>query len=175
MSTQLSSDLRFEKRRNKAVIQFSNGETVEGNFFTGAGSVIRSGPERIGDLLNAESGFFPFEVSSEDGPQTLIYNRTYVVTVTVSSDEPRQELGYDVATPKSVTMRLSTGQRLLGSIRVYRPEGHNRLSDWSKSRNQFHYLETDGWALLVNSAHIVEVSEIQSRHRTAVPPAPRRV
>jgi hypothetical protein len=175
MNTQLGSDLRFEKRRNKAVILFSTGETVEGNFFTGAGSVLRSGPERIGDLLNAESGFFPFEVSNQDGPQTLIYNRAYVVTVSVSSDEPRQELGYDVATPKSVSIRLSTGQRLLGSIRIYRPEGHNRLSDWSKSRSQFHYLETDAFALLVNSAHIVEVSEIQSRHQTVVPLAARRV
>jgi hypothetical protein len=49
-----------------------------------------------------------------------------------------------------------------GSIRVYQPEGHNRLSDWSKSGDAFLYLETDGMALLVNRAHIVEICEIHS-------------
>jgi len=49
-----------------------------------------------------------------------------------------------------------------GSIRVYQPEGHNRLSDWSKSGDAFLYLETEGLALLVNRAHIVQISEIQS-------------
>jgi hypothetical protein len=175
MSTQARSDFRFEKHRNRAVILLSTGETVDGNFFTGSANLRRSGPERIGDLLNAEGGFFPFEVLGENGPRTLIYNRAYLVTVTVSSDEPHQEPGYDVATPKSVSMLLSTGERLSGSIRVYQPEGYHRLSDWSRTRNQFHYLETDTCALLVNGAHVVEVSEVESHQRTAVPPAARRV
>jgi hypothetical protein len=160
MGVHPGSAFRFEKRRSKAVLGLATGEMVSGHFFTGTASVHHSGQERIGDLLNAEAGFFPFEVPAEDGPRMTLYNRAHIVTVTVSSDEPSQELGYNVATRKAVSMLLSTGQRLAGTIRVYLPEGHNRLSDWARNRDQFHYVETDGFALLVNGAHIVEVAEV---------------
>lgn len=135
---------------------------VHGNFFTSGGSPLHAGPERIGDLLNADSGFFPFERRDEDGLRTMILNRAHVISVAVSRDEPRQEPGYGVARRQAVSMLLSTGERVTGSISVYRPEGHNRLSDWSKSRDAFLYLETDDGALLVNRAHIVEIFEMQS-------------
>lgn len=133
---------------------------MSGNFFTSAGSFRHSGQERIGDLLNAESGFFPFETLGEDRPRTLIYNRAHVVAVTVSSDEPRQDPGYGVATRRSVSILLSTGQRLNGTIRIHQPAGHDRLSDWSKNQDQFHYLETEASTYLVNRAHVVEISEV---------------
>jgi hypothetical protein len=160
MIASTGSDLRFEKRRNTAVVRLTTGETVRGNFFTSAARALHAGPERIGDLLNAESGFFPFERCGEDDLRTVMYNRAYVVTVTVSADEPCQDPGYAVATRRAVSMLLSTGERVAGTIRVYQPAGYSRLSDWSKSHDQFHYLETDASTLLVNSAHIVEMSEI---------------
>lgn len=162
MTPHSASDLRVQKHRSEAGIRLTTGEMVHGNFFTSSGSPLHAGPERIGDLLNAETGFFPFERRHEDGLQTLILNRAHVVAVAVSRDEPRQEPGYDVAKRQAVSMLLSSGQRLTGSIRVYQPEGRDRLSDWSKSRDAFLYLETDGLALLVNRAHIVEISEVHA-------------
>ena len=163
MSAHADSNLRIHKQRSDAVIQLTTGETVLGKIFTSAGTLHHSGPERIGDLLNAESGFFPFEVHGATGPRTAIYNRAHIVTVMISTDEPRQNPGYEVATSRSVTMLLSTGRRLSGVIRIYQPEGHNRLSDWTRSRDQFHYVETEGQTFLVNGAHIVEVSEVSER------------
>lgn len=160
MTAVTGSDLRFEKRRNTAVVRLTTGEAVRGNFFTSDARALHAGPERVGDLLNGESGFFPFERCGEDDLRTVMYNRDYIVTVTVSPDEPRQDPGYAIATCRAVSMLLSTGERVAGTIRVYQPAGYSRLSDWSKSRVQFHYLETDASTLLVNSAHIVEVSEI---------------
>jgi hypothetical protein len=154
------SDLRFEKRRNTAVVRLTTGETVRGNFFTSNARALHAGPERIGDLLNANSGFFPFERCGEDDLRTVMYNRAYVVMVMVSADEPRQDPGYAVATRRAVSMLLSTGERVAGTIRVYQPAGNSRLSDWSKNHNQFHYLETNASTLLVNSEHIVEMSEV---------------
>src|SRR5215510_6014014 len=159
MSLNTDSSFRIQKRRNEASVRLATGQLVNGNFFTSSGSALHAGPERIGDLLNSEDGFFPFEQRGEDGLQTVLYNRAHVVMVTVSRDEPRQEPGYDVAQRREVSMLLSTGQRVAGSIRVYQPDGHNRLSDWSRNRDQFQYLETDTVTLLVNRAHIVEVSE----------------
>src|SRR5262245_37463286 len=162
MTPHTASELRIQKHRSEAGVRLTTGEMVHGNFFTSTGSALHAGPERIGDLLNSESGFFPFERRDEDGLQTVLYNRSQVVAVTVSREEPQQEAGYGVAKRCVVSMVLSTGQRVTGSIRVYQPEGHNRLSDWCKSRDQFQYLETDTFAVLVNRAHVVEISEVQS-------------
>ena len=162
MSHHSASDLRIQKRRSEAGVRLTTGQMWHGNFFTSSGSPLHAGAERIGDLLNAENGFLPFERRDEDGLQTMILNRAHVVAVAVSRDEPSQEPGYGMARRQAVSMLLSTGLRVTWSIRVYQPEGHNRLSDWSRSRDAFLYLETDAMALLVNRAHIVEISETQS-------------
>ena len=109
----------------KPFLYLATGERVSGHFFVSSGTVRHSGQERIGDLLNAENGFFPFEVLDEDRPKTLIYNRAHVVTVTVSSDEARQYPGYDMATPRAVSLLLSTRQRLTGTILIDQPGGIN--------------------------------------------------
>ena len=45
-------------------------------------------------------------------------------------------------------------------MRVYRPEGYNRLSDWARDADLFCYVETGATTLLVNIAHVIEVSEV---------------
>jgi hypothetical protein len=42
---------------------------------------------------------------------------------------------------------------------VYRPEGHDRLSDWTHQPETFRYVESEAGTLLINTAHIIEVSE----------------
>src|SRR5258708_15173242 len=54
------SQFRFDKHRAEAVVTLVTNENIKGCFFTAA-SARRDGAERIGDLLNSETGFFPFE------------------------------------------------------------------------------------------------------------------
>ena len=78
-------------------------------------------------------GFFPFELHDDDsGPQTVVYNRHHVVTVALADAEARRDPGYKVARQRFVSVLLSNGARLSGSVRVYRPEGRDRLSDWAR-------------------------------------------
>ena len=46
------------------------------------------------------------------------------------------------ATRRVVGLRLSNGRRVVGTVRVYRPEGRNRLSDWARHPEHFRYVET---------------------------------
>ena len=66
-----------------------------------------------------------------------------------------------MAWPRSriVSLSLSNGQRLQGSVRIYRPEGHERLSDWARHGPRFRYLETTYSTFLVNIDHIVDARE----------------
>lgn len=159
MEPQLS-EYRFEKRRVHATVTLSSGQTTRGCVFTAAESTRHGGPELVGDLLNADTGFFPFEIQEEDGSRTVLYNRAHVVRVGLTENEAERDPGYDVATRRFVSILLTTGERVVGSVRVYRPLGRDRLSDWTRQPETFRYLETGDVILLVNAAHIVDISEV---------------
>ena len=155
-----SSEFRFEKQRVDATVTLSSGLSTRGCFFTAAESTRYEGPERVGDLLNAEEGFFPFEIHEAEGTRTVLYNRSHVVLVGLSDNEEEREPGYSVATRRFVSILLTTGQRIVGSVRVYRPQGRDRLSDWTRQPETFRYIEAGDMTILVNAAHIIDVSEV---------------
>jgi hypothetical protein len=162
MLTQPHSESRFhvEKERIDAVVTLANGDTTAGYFFVARASAHYDGSECVGELLNAEPGFFPFAVGSPGGMLTMMFNRRQVIMVALASDEARRDPGYDVATERFVSMLLSDGQRISGALRIHRPEGRNRLSDWARHADAFQYLEVGEMTVLVNISHVIEVHEV---------------
>lgn len=160
MSTELRpSEFRVEKTRADAVVTLSNGESTPGCFFVAGGSARHTGPERVGDLLNSERGFFPFEIRGH----TVLLHRDHVVMVALRDDEARLDPGYAVATRRVASLLLSGGRRLVGAVRVYRPQGRDRLSDWAHDGERFRYIETADATMLVNVDHVLEVREVTER------------
>jgi hypothetical protein len=154
------SAYRFEKRRVEALVTLVGGETTRGCFFLGSAH-SHDGPERVAELLNDTDGFVPFELSLGSGDDhVVLYNRAMIVTVRLADNEGALEPGYDVAPRRELSILLSDGQRVRGSVRVYQPEGHYRLSDWTRQPQTFRYLETADATLIVNAAHIVAVTEV---------------
>jgi hypothetical protein len=155
-----SSEFRIDKSRREATLTLSNGASVPGCFFVSASSRTHAGPERIKDVLNGEAGFVPFEVADGANSATVLYNREHIIFVELSgSDEPHTDPGYDVAAVRSVTMLLSNGVHLRGQLRVYRPKGSDRLSDFARTPETFGYLEGDTATYLVNVRHVVQLNE----------------
>ncbi|HZT77491.1 MAG TPA: hypothetical protein VFA27_12625 [Vicinamibacterales bacterium] len=154
------SQFRIEKRRAEAEITLATGPTVKGAFFLAGSSAKHVGPERIGDLLNGETGFFPFETGPDEA-DTLLVNRAHLIAVRLldRTDEPQHDPGYAVATARRVAMLLTNGTTLSGTVRVYRPQGRDRLSDYARSPEIFRYLEGDSATFIVNSGHIVSIYE----------------
>ena len=134
---------------------------MRGCFFLASSSTRHDGPERIADLLNSEAGFFPFEIGGGNSVRTVLYHRSHVICAAIAEDEATLDPGYGVATRRVVSVLLTNGQRIVGAVRVYRPEGRDRLSDWARQRETFRYIETGDATIVVNLAHIVEVSEVQ--------------
>ena len=155
------SEFRIEKRRVEATLSLTTGRPVRGYFFLAGSNVSHSGPERVGDLLNAETGFFPFELSQGGQPDTPLYNRTQLLLVRLLDEtiEAQLDPGYSVATERSVRIVLSNGDAVEGRVRVYRPTGRDRLSDYARSPQRFRYVETDDGTVIVNADHIVELRE----------------
>jgi hypothetical protein len=159
-SEPVASDYRVEKARTNAIVTLSTGESAHGYFFISKASARLAGPERVGELLNGDEGFFPFEISEGSYNRTVLYNRDHVVVVMLADQEARRDPGYEIATRRTISIMLSNGRRLMGSVRVYQPEGRDRLSDWARQGDGFRYVETDEGTFLVNLIHVIEVSEI---------------
>jgi len=156
------SEFRVEKRRAAAELTLSSGGQLRGWFFLSGSSATHVGPERVGDLLNTETGFFPFEVPGGSGADTVLINRPHVIVVKLleQTTEAQLDPGYVVATERQVRMLLSNGALISGAIRVYRPQGRDRLSDYARSAEMFRYVESARATYIVNSAHIVELREL---------------
>jgi hypothetical protein len=155
------SEFHIEKRRTEAALTLTTGSTVKGCFFLSGSSASHTGPERVADLLNAETGFFPFELSSESAPYTVLLNRSQILLVALLSETVEAQLdpGYSVATERAIRMLLSNGQAIIGRVRVYRPSGRDRLSDYARAPEIFRYVETATGTVVVNANHIVELRE----------------
>ena len=154
----MSTDYRVEKRREAADVTLVTGATLSGFFFLAGSSHLHSGPERVGDLLNMDSGFFPFEFQGE----TSLINRVHVLKVALPPQmiEAELEPGYDVAPRHHVKLLLTTGESITGHVVVFLPPGHERLSDYARMDERFRYVELPDRTLLVNSAHIVALTEV---------------
>ena len=66
------SAFRVEKVRIEAVIDLTNGARVTGDFFVAQASPTLFGQERVAEMLNAETGFLPFEVRDDAGARTAL-------------------------------------------------------------------------------------------------------
>src|SRR5262249_18783176 len=123
---------RFEKRRIDATVTLSSGDCTSGCFFAAGDSLRHGGPERLSDLLTEETGLLPFEPRQDDGTRTVLYNRAHIVLIALGENDASLDPGYSVATRRFVSILLSSGKRVAGAVRVYRPEGRDRLSDWAR-------------------------------------------
>ena len=152
------SEFRVEKRREPAELTLVTGATVAGVFFLAGSSHLHTGPERVGDVMNLEPGFFPFET----GAETMLVNRAHVLKVALPPQmiEAQLDAGYDVATRRTVRVLLTTGETVTGNVVVFRPPGRDRLSDYAHIDEKFRYVELEDRTLLINSAHIVALTEV---------------
>lgn len=155
-----SNAFRFEKRRTAGVVMMVGGEVARGSFFTAADTTRRRGGERVADLLNSESGFFPFEVDGNGKSRTVLYNRAHLISAEIFDNEPKDDPDYDVALRKPVSILLSNGRRIDAFVRVARPVGRDRLSDWTRQPEVFRYVESGASVLILNAGHIVAFTEV---------------
>ena len=148
----------MEKRREAAELTLVTGATLAGFFFLAGSSQLHTGPERVGDVMNFETGFFPFE----SGPGTTLINRAHVLKVMLPARMIEAELdaGYDVATRRTVKILLTTGEGITGNVVIFRPPPRNRLSDYAHLDERFRYVELPDHTILINSAHIVALTEV---------------
>jgi hypothetical protein len=151
------SQFRVQKQQVAASLVLSTGAMRHGCFFV-VNSLTHGGQERVGDLLNGASGFFPFQ---HDDGTTGQYNRNHLVMVLLPAGMAEEEFepGFSVLLRREVSLMLSTGTTIDGTVLVSGLAGHERLSDYARSSKQYWYILTLRGTVIVNSDHIVELVE----------------
>ena len=151
-------EFRIEKRRETADVTLVTGATITGAFFLDPSSHLHSGPERVGDLLNCEEGFFPLA----RGNETMLVNRAHVLKVTLLplTIEAQLDAAYVVATRRTAKLLLTTGEEITGNVVVAGPPGQDRLRDYAVADERFRYVELADCTILVNAEHIVALTEV---------------
>jgi hypothetical protein len=153
------SRFRIDKAKADALISLTYGNPLRGCFFVAHASARLVGPEPVGELLNGDTDFFPFELHDAAGTRAVLLNRRHVITVALADNEAQRQPGYEVAPERAVSILLSNGDRVGGIVRVHRPAGRDRMSDWLRQPDVFQYLETETVTLLINVEHIVAIEE----------------
>jgi len=64
-----------------------------------------------------------------------------------------------VSLRRAVSVTLSTGTSIDGTVLVSDAAGHERLSDFARASKRFWYILTSRGTVVVNSEHIVELIE----------------
>ena len=86
------SEYRVEKHRAEAELTLSSGGLLQGWFFLAGSSATHAGPERVADVLNAETGFFPFQVPAGATPDTVLINRPQLISVRLLDETTEAQL-----------------------------------------------------------------------------------
>jgi hypothetical protein len=85
--------------------------------------------------------------------------------------EAARDPGYGVATRRVVSVLLTNGERITGAVRVYRPGGHDRMSDWARQPETFRYIETGAFEAVRRVVPGVASSSILAAKCTVLPTA----
>ena len=119
------------------------------------------GPESVRDVLNGESGFFPFDAGApKDSTDDPLQPRPPGLCGAVRTRTSRAAIPATTSPSKRlVTMLMSNGMRLHGAVRVFRPHGSDRLSDFARAAETFRYLEAENATYIINVHHLVELAE----------------
>ena len=155
------SAYQIEKRRARVKITLATGTSVVASLFLADATPAGIRPERVGDMLNSDHGFFPAEVQDPSATRVSLFNRDHVVMMRLEEPELELELdaSYAIAPRRRVAFVISGGDLLFGEMHVVAPEGHMRVSDFASTAERFRYLETADGTYVVNLGHVVEIAQ----------------
>ena len=138
--------LRIRKNRKRAEIVYTDQSRQEGNFFVSLASSRRRGPESIGEILNGERRFLPFEV--QDG-HLMMVQRSAILMVRPKDSEV-DEIAQTAGRVFAQVMFIS-GYSVSGYVYNDLPSSYPRLSDYLNGTGLFFHLEIDSEDYLINS------------------------
>lgn len=150
---------RVPKRRATLELVLLDGSVIPADVFLSERASLHHGPERVSDLLVADTLFLPALVHGSDS-LTCFNTASISYVKTDAAAEPADDHAHTIPTEHEVDVHLNSGQLLRGLITYVLPVDHSRLSDYLNERHPFIRLLVDGQVLLVNKRHVCRVAPV---------------
>lgn len=148
---------RIETTRKAVILTMLGGEELRGNVFIHFSSYRPFEMEDVSELLNADTPFFPLELSNEE---VILISKERIAEAAAdrgeeAPDQPPREAPAPTALLQVV---LIGGEVRLGSIRLDAPPGRARVLDYLNAlTSRFLTLYTSNEARLINRSLIDRV------------------
>jgi len=148
---------RIETARKAVILTMLGGEELRGNVFIHFSSYRPFEMEDVSELLNADTPFFPLELSNEE---VILISKERVAEAAADrgDDAPDQPPREAPAPTALLQVVLIGGEVRLGSIRLDAPPGRARVLDYLNAlTSRFLTLYTSNEARLINRSLIDRV------------------
>jgi hypothetical protein len=148
---------RIETTRKAVILTMLGGEELKGNVFIHFSSYRPFEMEDVSELLNADTPFFPLELSNEE---VILISKERVAEAAADrgEDAPDQPPREAPAPTALLQVVLIGGEVRLGSIRLDAPPGRARVLDYLNAlTSRFLTLYTSNEARLINRSLIDRV------------------
>jgi hypothetical protein len=146
--------LQVPKKRVFLTVDFVGDKRIRGNIFLSPQSGLHYGEERIIDMLNDATSFFPFEL--EGTSAIRIINKENIISVGATEDLPAEE---GLGKKETITVVLSNGRNISGELIIDQPEYKSRVLDFFNSgERRFFRLFTESETYYINISHVIEVA-----------------
>jgi len=148
---------RIETTQKAVILTMLGGEELRGNVFIHFSSYRPFEMEDVSELLNADTPFFPLELSNEE---VILISKERVAEAAADrgEDAPDQPPREAPAPTALLQVILIGGEVRLGSIRLDAPPGRARVLDYLNAlTSRFLTLYTSNEARLINRSLIDRV------------------
>lgn len=144
--------IAMQKRRVDLVL--ADGSRLEGDVFLSLYDAHRTGPQRLGDLLNSEIRFLPVETTA--GIQLV--NCALIVSAQTDRNEEADEL-VRLGEKYSITVFTLLKKELAVDLYVNLPQASRRVKDCLNQQQRFLAVFRDRKLLFLNTSYILKVRD----------------
>ncbi len=126
------NEQRISVETRKVELTFTSGEKISGKLFLQLHGASLCGPQKVGEVLNSEEAFIPFQ---HDGMVELI-NLEQIVSVDCEAESEFDDL---LLLGEMHKIAIETTNSLLVDLKAYvnLPTGNNRIKDFLNQRKHF--------------------------------------
>jgi hypothetical protein len=144
---------KIDKQRRDVLFTLADGSELAGEVFLRLYVAHRSGPLRVGELLNGEDGFIP--VATAEGMVHLNVHNVVTARISAATEwDDLEELGKKYAV--RVTTRLG---EITGEMFVNLPEENCRVSDYLSRPKRFFQVLVPDYVIYVGARFILFVRD----------------
>jgi hypothetical protein len=156
------SDLyRVLKRPVPVRVRLASGRQIAAIVQCSEQNEKNRGRERVKDVLNGDDALVP--LWNETSQANTLVNKRFIELVEITEPDEIDPATAELCEQKQVSLLLSSGTSLRGTLLISTPRGQHRTLDFLNRGERFFYLDTETGLHIVHLEHVVTAVDMDTR------------